>query len=406
MDVVAGIQRNGLFNYLKIFKSFAILFLFILYQDKEIKQKLLKNERYNYLSPLKNMLKSKNQKIPLLETNETVKRSENSNAPIKSPKESGTHHHHTRKKHKIHKKQDENKTGSETESDNKDQDKKVSKVRNEKNSNDEDLNRKNSRTLNQKLTKPKVNMNKDPNKKETSKEIAGAEISKSKTLKSTIKKTCSNHKKSFNTIAKSSKIDNPDCLSVKSKTKTRRKIHVSSRVATIQPSIRVKSTRDTSIHHRRSRNKKMIPIKLPTETVQSKVSKYLNDTNNSRSYSRENLNIDKDIIDLSSSSSSSFVTLKKSQEKTIKSNRIIKNVFEISQNNSNFDATFNAQSIVSLNKSSNNTSTNKLDVKTKKKLINSAIEKSKTLKAPNVKAPALISPTSTSAYKCNFYAKT
>jgi hypothetical protein len=364
---------------------------------------LLKNERYNYLSPLKNMLKSKHQKISMLENQNPIKQIENNDTIMKSSKAANAtkfieenSHTHQRKKYRTHKKR-ENKSDTESEN-NSEKDRAFAKTRTDKNQKNDPI-RRNSKTLDPNLTKAKVHEKKDQNLNETSKEIVDGDKSrrKSKTLKAGTRKSCTNHKKSFNTIAKASKIDNVEHLSTKSKIKTRKKIHVTSRLGTTQPNVKLKSTRDSSIRHRRSKTKKT--IKLPTETVQSKVSKYLNDTNNSRSFSKENLtNIDKDMIDLSSSSSSSFVTLKKSKEKTVntKSNRVNTNALEVSQTNSNFDMTFNMTSMLSMNKSLNNTSTNKLDTKTKKKLISNAIEKSKTLKAPSIKAPTLLSPTTTS----------
>jgi len=352
------------------------------------------------------MLKSKNQKISMLENQNPIKQVENADTKIdKSSKaanptkvlEENTHTHQ-RKKYRIHRKR-ENKSDTESEN-NSENEKTMTKTRADKNQKN-DPTRRNSKTLNPKLANARVHEKKDRSiLNESSKEILDGDKSrrKSKTLKSGTRKSCTNPKKSFNTIAKASKIDNVEHLSTRSKIKTRKKIHVSSRLGTTQPpNVKLKSTRDSSIRHRRSKTKKT--IKLPTETVQSKVSKYLNDTNNSRSFSRNNLtNIDKDMIDLSSSSSSSLLTMKKSKEKTInvKSNRVNTNALEVSQTNSNFDMTFNMTSMLSMNKSLNNTSTNKLDTKTKKKLISNAIEKSKTLKAPSIKAPTLLSPTTTS----------
>ena len=136
------------------------------------------------------------------------------------------------------------------------------------------------------------------------------------------------------------------------------------------------------------RNKKnMLQFMLPSETAQSKVSKYLNEAKNSQSLSRENLilSFDKDIIDLSSSRSSSK-SFEKIREKPIHLSKANAKLFEVNETKSNSREIGNMKEKNILNKSHN---TNKLDRHTKKKLITNAIEKSKTLKVPSVKAPIL-----------------
>ena len=128
-------------------------------------------------------------------------------------------------------------------------------------------------------------------------------------------------------------------------------------------------------------------LNLPSETVKSKVTKYLNEQLNLPlnldKSSLENLslmesNLDKDIIDLTPSNSTSCYS--KSLNKTIQINNYESKIY-----NTKFKNKSNTNSSQINNKTFNN-----IDFKTKKKLINSAIEKAKTLKPPSIKVPLFL----------------
>jgi hypothetical protein len=315
---------------------------------KETKQKLIKNERYNYLSPLKNMLKSKNKshdeglkaaavaavEAAVLALSPSRKRSESGDKNKQEKEKENEHHHHHH--HRRHRRHHHRHHHSENDQENTTKTRAKSKSRNKDSTldsstqhrhhhrhrhhhhhhhhqkNDKSQNISSNDTAN---ISTSFRMNQDGLRIKTGE--VKKESSKLLKLKSSPFNTILSHKKTKTLKSTRSQRGKSKSRhgSIKSVSRTKKKAHKN------YTSVDLVEKNDVSVNQSKTKTKKTLKHKttrsrlvdfghMPPESLQSKVSKYLNESKDLQLLSTfsfhnmDNMNSnDKDIIDLSSFSS-------------------------------------------------------------------------------------------------------
>ena len=309
---------------------------------KETKQKLIKNERYNYLSPLKNMLKSKNKshdeglkaaavaavEAAVLALSPNRKRSE-SGDKNKQEKENEHHHHHHHRRHRRHHHRHHH---SENDQENTTKTRTKSKSRNKDSTLDSSTqHRHHHRHRHHHHHHHKTDKSQNISSNDTANisssfrnqdglKIKTGEVKKEPSkllkLKSSPFNTILSHKKTKTVKSNRSQRGKSKSRhgSIKSVSRTKKKAHknyISVNLAEKNDVLNQSKTKTKkTLKHKTTRSRLIDFGHMPPESLQSKVSKYLNESKDLQLLSTfsfhnmDNINSnDKDIIDLSSFSS-------------------------------------------------------------------------------------------------------